>query len=124
MLNELQDRFREAGASFVALSPNTTAHSRELATAQRWTFPLLRDEGNAVAARFNALNRVSGELRKLYLGWGIDLPLANGEASWTLPIPGSYVIDRDGIIRFASADADYTRRPEPEETVELLSTVS
>jgi len=81
---------------------------------------LLRDEGNALAGRFNVLNHVRGELRELYLNWEIDLPEANGEPSWTLPIPGSYVIDSAGIIRFASADADYTRRPEPEETVAAL----
>lgn len=81
---------------------------------------MLRDEGNALAGQFNVLNHVRGELRELYLGWGIDLPLANGEPSWTLPIPGSYMIDREGIIRFASADADYTRRPEPEETLGAL----
>jgi peroxiredoxin len=63
---------------------------------------------------------VSGELKQLYLKFEIDLEVSNGEASWTLPVPGSYVIDTSGIIRYASADADYTRRPEPEETLAAL----
>ena len=49
-----------------------------------------------------------------------DLEASNGEASWTLPVPGTYVIDRQGIIRYASADADYTKRPEPEETLAAI----
>ncbi len=60
------------------------------------------------------------DLKQVYLQFGIDLEAANGEDSWTLPVSGSCVIDRQGVIRFASFDADYTRRPEPVETVEAL----
>ena len=73
-----------------------------------------------MASRFNRLNRLSENLKRLYLEFGIDLEASNGEASWTLPVPGTYVIDVGGIIRYASADADYTRRPEPEETLAAL----
>jgi len=80
----------------------------------------LRDEGNAYASEFNVLNRLSKELKQLYLQFGIDLEESNGESSWTLPVPGSYVVDAVGVIRYASADADYTRRPEPDETLAAL----
>ena len=73
-----------------------------------------------MASRFNRLNRLPDDLKRIYLGFGIDLEASNGESSWTLPVPGSYVIDTNGTIRYASADADYTRRPEPEETAEAL----
>lgn len=46
--------------------------------------------------------------------------MSNGESSWTLPVPGSYVIDSVGVIRYANSDADYTKRPEPDETVAAL----
>ena len=74
-----------------------------------------------MASRFNRLNRLPDDLKQLYLEFGIDLETSNGEASWTLPVPGTYVIDTGGIIRYASADADYTRRPEPEETLAALA---
>jgi peroxiredoxin len=73
-----------------------------------------------VASDFNRLNHVPDDLKQLYLGFGVDLEASNGEDSWTLPVPGTYVIDSSGIIRYASADADYTRRPEPEETLQAL----
>ena len=59
-------------------------------------------------------------MKQVYLKFGIDLEEANGEPSWTLPVAGSYVIDTEGIIRYCNAAADYTRRPEPEETVSAL----
>jgi len=43
-----------------------------------------------------------------------------GDDSRTLPIPARYIIDTDGIIRYARSDPDYTHRPEPEETIEAL----
>ena len=116
----MQNRIEAAGARFVAISPQTTEKSRELIAARKLTFPILRDEGNALASRFNRLNRLPDELKRLQLGFGINLEASNGEASWTLPVPGTYVTDTSGIIRYASADADYTRRPEPEETLAAL----
>jgi peroxiredoxin len=104
----------------VTISPQKPEKSRELISARKYLFPILRDEDNALASRFNQLNRLSDDLKEIYSNFGIDLEEANGEASWTLPVPGTYVIDTGGIIRYASADADYTRRPEPEEVVAAL----
>jgi peroxiredoxin len=118
----VQDRIREAGATFVTISPQTTEKSRELIAARKLTFPILRDEGNAVARRFNHLNHVPENLKQLYLKFDVDLEKSNGEASWTLPVAGTYVIDSGGIIRYANAAADYTRRPEPEDTLAALGT--
>ena len=116
----MQDRIKAAGATFVTISPQTLEKSRDLIAAHKLTFPILRDEGNAVAGRFNRLDRLPDDLKRLVPSFGVDLEASNGEPSWTLPVPGTYVIDTDGIIRNASADADYTRRPEPEETVTAL----
>jgi peroxiredoxin len=109
-----------AGATLVAVSPQTLEKSRELIATRELRFPILRDEGNGLARRFNPLNRISGDLKSLYLQFGVDLEDSNGEASWTLPVPGTYLIDVESTIRYASAGADYTRRPEPVEAFELL----
>ena len=60
------------------------------------------------------------DLQAIYTKFGIDLPAGNGDGTWRLPVPARFVIDRDGIIRAADADPDYTRRPEPAQTVEVL----
>jgi len=64
--------------------------------------------------------RVPAYLREAYVGIGIDLPRFNGDESWELPIPATFVIDTDGIIVHAQADPDYTVRPEPADIVAAI----
>ena len=73
-----------------------------------------------MARQFNHLNELPDDLKQIYLEFGIDLAASNGEPSWTLPVPGTYVIDQAGTIRYADSDADYTRRPEPEDMLKAL----
>lgn len=84
------------------------------------TLLLLSDPGNRVARKLNLVYELPEDLRKVYLGFGVDLEKFNGDGSWTLPIPARLVIDRSGIIRSADVNADYTIRPEPEDTVRVL----
>lgn len=86
-------------------------------------FEMLRDHGNQVAARYGLVFTLPEELRAIYLKFGIDLAKGNGDGTWRLPIPARFVIDRTGVIRAADADPDYTRRPEPATTVEVLQTL-
>ena len=110
-----------AGVSFITISPQTAEKSHELIAARKLTFPILRDEGNVYARRFNRLNQLPEALKQIYLKFGIDLVASNGEPSWTLPVPGAYVVDTAGVIRHASADADDPIWPEPEETLAALA---
>jgi peroxiredoxin len=61
------------------------------------------------------------KLRPIYEGFGIDIPKSTGEDSFELPIPATYVIDKDLTIRMAFADADYTKRLDPEDVIEKLA---
>jgi len=83
-------------------------------------FDLLSDRDNAVARQFGLVFVLSAPLRTAYGKFGIDLAKFNGDDSWTLPIPASYVIDRGGTIRYADVDPDYTVRAEPEEILKAL----
>ena len=85
-------------------------------------FPLLSDAGNQVARQFGLAYRVPEEQQALYRRTFVNLPFVNGDESWELPIPATYVIGRDGRVRFASADADYTARIEPTEILDRLIT--
>ena len=58
------------------------------------------------------------DLKQVYLSFGNDLAVRNSEDSWTLPMPGRFVIDASGIVRVVDVDPDYRYRPEPEKTVE------
>ena len=63
------------------------------------------------------------DLRELYSKYGIDLERFNGDDSRRLPVPGRFIIDSNRLIRYASADPDYTVRPDPRETVAVLQTL-
>jgi peroxiredoxin len=81
---------------------------------------VLSDPGNRTADAYGLTFTLPDELREMYEQFGIDVPAHNGDDSWRLPMPARFVVDRDGIIRYAKADPDYTVRPEPDETVEFV----
>jgi peroxiredoxin len=85
---------------------------------QRISFDLLSDPGNAYAAKLGLRFSLPDDLKAVYLGFGIDLAVRNGEVSWTLPMPGRFVVDPSGIVRAADVDPDYEHRPEPQKIVD------
>ncbi|PYX27300.1 MAG: alkyl hydroperoxide reductase [Acidobacteria bacterium] len=102
-----------AGASLVAISPQTEKQAYFMHDQHKLAFPLLVDAGNEIARRFGLVYRAPEEQQAIYRRTFVNLPFVNGDDSWELPIPATYVIDRDGTILFASANEDYTERPEP-----------
>jgi len=98
----------------VARTPRETEEPKPL------SFEMLRDFGNRTAEAYGLVFTLSDDLREIYLKFGIDLARGNGDGTWRLPVPARFVIDRQGIICAVDADPDYTRRPEPTQTVEVL----
>jgi peroxiredoxin len=117
-------RFKEQGATLVAISPQTPDHS--LSTAEKWQldFEVASDVGNAVARTYGLVFSMPEELRAIYKGMGNDLEEYNGDNSWELPLPGTFVIAQDGTIQLAFVDADYTHRLEPDAILETLTSLS
>ena len=109
-----------AGASVVAVSPQTEKQAFFMHDQHKLAFPLLVDAHNQVARQFELVDRVPEEQQALYSRTFVNLPFANGDSSWELPVPATFVIDCDGTILFASAHEDYTDRPEP---LEILAAV-
>ncbi len=109
------DEIAARGARVVALSPQNSRNSRRSARENGLSFPILIDEDCAVAEAFGLLYMPPDYVQDIYRANGIDLPNINAAPNWKLPMPGRYVIDRDGTIRYAEVNPDYTRRPEPEE---------
>jgi peroxiredoxin len=108
------------GASLVAISPQTVKQSFFMQDQHKLCFPLLSDSGNKVARQFGLIYRVNDEQQALYRRAFVNLPFANGDETWELPIPATYLLDRDRTVLYASANEDYTERPEPEEIVDIL----
>jgi peroxiredoxin len=109
-----------AGASLVAISPQTGKQAYFMHDQHKLAFPLLVDTQNELARQFGLVYRVPEEQQAIYRRTFVNLPFVNGDDSWELPIPGTYVIDRDRTILFAFANEDYTERPEPLEILASL----
>jgi peroxiredoxin len=119
-IDQIVPAIQEAGASLVAISPQTVKQSFFMADQHRLHFPLLSDAANAVAHQFRLVYRVPDEQQAIYRRAFINLPFTNGDESWELPIPATYILDRDSTVLYRSANEDYTERPEPSEILEHL----
>lgn len=83
-------------------------------------FQVLSDQGNTFARQCGLVYTLPEELRPIYKNWGIDLPAVNGETTFELPLPATYVVDQQSTIMLSFVDADYTKRLEPSTVLEAL----
>lgn len=119
-MSSIAAEIEAAGASLVAVSPQTEKQAFFMHDQHKLAFPLLVDARNQLARQFGLVYRVPEEQQGLYRSTFVNLPFANGDDSWELPIPATFVVDRDSSILFASANEDYTERPEPLEILSIL----
>jgi peroxiredoxin len=119
-MSAIGEQIEIAGASLVAISPQTEKQAYFMHDQHKLAFPLLVDAHNDLARQFGLVYRVPEEQQAIYRRTFVNLPFVNGDESWELPIPATYVIDRDGTIIFSGVSEDYTQRPEPLEIVAQL----
>jgi peroxiredoxin len=122
-LQALQEAFSEItarGASLVAISPQIAANSRKSQRDNKLGFPILSDVKSQVANAFGIRFALPDYLVELYRGFGNDLPKANDDPAWVLPMPARYVIGTDGVIAYSEVNPDYTQRPDPSELLPVL----
>ena len=114
---------RALDATLAAVSPQLPDNSLSMAEKNALEFEVLSDLGNAVAREFGVVWRCPEELREVYLSFfDIVLPQVNGDDSWELPVPATYVIGKDDVIRYAFVDPDYTQRAEPADILQAVRT--
>jgi len=119
-MNLILPQIEQAGATLAAISPQTVKQSFFMHDQHKLRFPLLSDGGNKVARQFGLTYRVPATQEAIYRRAFVNLPFTNGDDSWELPIPATYIIDRADTILYASANEDYTGRPEPSDIIREL----
>ena len=110
-----------AGASLVAISPNTPDVSRETVEKLELEFPVLSDRDNLVAKQFNLVYEMTEENVDMYMAIDRDVGEMNGTGKWELPIPATYVVDGERTIRYAFIDLNHRRRAEPSEVAAVAA---
>jgi len=119
-LQQALPEIKELGTQLVAVSPELPDQSLSTAEKHALAFTVLNDQGNQVARMFGLVFTLPEALRPIYATFGIDLPAWNGDDSFELPMPATYVIGRNGIILDGFVNTDYTRRMEPERILDIL----
>lgn len=112
-----------AGATLVAISPNKPDVTLELIDDAELTFPVLSDQDNGVARQFGIVYEMEEGMIDYYREIGRDVAGMNGSTDWELPVPATYVIDRDGVIRYAFVDLNHRVRAEPADVVAIAASL-
>ncbi len=117
-MRDIVEGLKLHNTKLVAITPQLPEHSAGMREKHGLDFAMLHDPGNAYAAQLGLRFAFSSDLKKVYDGFKVDLAKVNGDDSWTLPMPARLVVDRGGIVRVADIDPDYTKRPEPQKTLD------
>jgi peroxiredoxin len=120
----LYGTLREGGALMVAIGPQVQRQSDFMAGQHGLPFPVLTDPGCALAEQFGLVYTVPDYYRGYYRSILVNIPFVNGDESWRLPLPATYVINSAGRVLFAEAYADFRVRPEPEEALAVALATS
>lgn len=119
-MQRILPEINDLGAKLVAISPELPDNSLSWAETKALSFTLLSDQGNSYSRQCGLVFALTEELRPIYTAWGIDLPASNGDNTFELPLPATYVVSQDSHIILGFADPDYTKRLEPSEVIGAL----
>jgi peroxiredoxin len=114
---ELYGQLRERGALMVAIGPQTERQNDFMVAQHGLPFAVLADPGCTLAEKFGVAYTVPESMREYYQSILINIPFVNGDESWRMPLPATYVINPAGRVVFAEAHADFRVRAEPEEAL-------
>lgn len=114
------EEIREEDANLVAISPQLPDESLTTAAKANLKYEVLSDLGNSLASHLGLVFELPTAVADIYLSAGYDLERINGNKSWALPIPATYVVRKDGVIVDAYVQPDHSIRKEPSEVIEIL----
>lgn len=113
-MSKIYKDIKANGAELIALSPDLQKNS----DTSKFDFPILVDEHNYIANKFNLVFQLEDALKKVYQELGFNISELNGDENYELPIPATYIADQSGKIIFDYINSDYTKRVEPYKILE------
>ena len=115
--------FRKAGATLIAVSPESSESGDTTIDKNELKFDVLSDAGNKIARQYGLVFKLPQDLIGIYKKFGIDLEKNQNNGEWELPIPATYVIAPDGKIVYSFLNVDYVKRAEPEDIIAVLKSI-
>jgi peroxiredoxin len=123
-LARLAGRVRDMGRQILAITPERRRFSGMLRAETKAEFPVLTDMDNAYALSLNLVIWVGEELQQIMMKGGRDLPLYQGNPSWLLPLPATFIVASSGLIVDRFIDPDYRNRMDTNRLLASLSATS
>ena len=124
MLQQSTPLFQQYGARLIAITPQTPDKSAEQIKKDGLPFEVLSDLDSSVMKAYRLYFDLDEELVKVYRKHGLDIEAFNGLGRNVLPVPGTFVISKEGDVVAMHADPDYTQRMEPQAIIEALQKLS
>lgn len=113
--------FKDAGLNIIFITPESVENVNGSIEKTETTFTVLSDSDQQAAQLFNVIFTLDAKTRNTYKGYGIDLGAWNANAEWKLPVPGVFLIDTDGVVRWQVIDENYKVRVAPEVVLEAAA---
>ncbi|RED51184.1 peroxiredoxin-like family protein, partial [Cohnella lupini] len=101
------------GAQLIAISPQAPDNSLSIIEKQNLTYKVLSDSNGLAAAKYNILYEVPGFLQNMLENFGLNLAEYNSTNRWILPVPATFMIDENAIVRSAYVNPNFMQRMEP-----------
>jgi len=109
-LAQAQKEIEREGSQIVAIMPDRQQFAEEFKTEFNARFPILTDMDNGYALSLNLVIWVGAEMERMISAAGWDIPNYQGNTSWMLPIPATFVVGKDGKVKARFVDPDYRKR--------------
>ncbi len=126
-LGALHDRYeqiRKLGAEMISITPDTAAYSKRLKARLGLRFPVLTDLDNAYAMELGLVMALSDEVKTRLQEAGLQLNVYQKNDAWFIPLPATFLVDREGRIAYAFVDADFRKRADPERLLEAVAALA
>ncbi len=117
---EQLENFKAAGGQLIAVSPESMDSANTTVKKHEIQYEILSDNMNTQARKYGLVFKLPKKLKDVYLSVGLDLEKNQGNDSWELPIPATYVIDKSGKIVYSFLNVDYVQRAEPQDIIKAL----
>lgn len=115
---------RILNSTLIAISPQTPDASLTTKEKNELSFEVLSDWDNTVAKEFGLVFSLPKKLRPIYESFKIDIPNSNNDDSYEIPMPATYILNKDGIIIYSFVHEDYTKRVEPQIILDTIKAQS
>ena len=119
-LAQAQTEIEGEGCQIVAIMPDRQQFAEKFKSESKARFPILTDMDNGYALSLNLVIWIGAEMERMISAAGRDIPSYQGNRSWMLPIPATFVVGTDGKVKARFVDPDYRKRMAIEHMIEAL----